>query len=226
MPPVTHGFVFCRSQKLLGSTVTLLLAAATSVTAFQSSWTRPVQQLTVRRPLRRNAVMPPAMVATDEAGLMTGPGGAGGMFTSSDPEDRRVRPEDPANRAQFKVVYVVLESQYQASMTAAAKRINAGQNGVCVEVVGYLLEELRDEGNYKRFQEDLQDANIFIGSLIFVQELAEKVRVADPPPAHERTVPRVTSHASGSLNLLLFSLPYGRRSRLPSLLCARRWMPL
>lgn len=121
------------------------------------------------------------MVATDEAGLMTGPGGSGGMFTSSDPEDRRVRPEDPSNRAQFKVVYVVLESQYQASMTAAAKRINAGQDGVCVEVVGYLLEELRDEGNYKRFQEDLEDANIFIGSLIFVQELAEKVEAAVSP---------------------------------------------
>lgn len=73
------------------------------------------------------------------------------------------------------MVYVVLESQYQASMSAAATRINNLQKGVCVEVVGYLLEELRDEGNFARFKADVEDANIFIGSLIFVQELAEKV---------------------------------------------------
>jgi hypothetical protein len=31
------------------------------------------------------------------------------------------------SRSVFKVVYVVLESQYQASLTTACKRINAGQ---------------------------------------------------------------------------------------------------
>ena len=46
---------------------------------------------------------------------------------------------------------------------------------VCVEVVGYLLEELRDAKNYALFQKDMQNANIFIGSLIFIEELAEKV---------------------------------------------------
>jgi len=45
-----------------------------------------------------------------------------------------------------------------------------------VEVVGYLLEELRDAKNYALFQTDVQTANIFIGSLIFIEELAEKVR--------------------------------------------------
>ncbi len=47
---------------------------------------------------------------------------------------------------------------------------------VCVEVVGYLLEELRDAKNYALFQKDVQNANIFIGSLIFIEELAEKVQ--------------------------------------------------
>lgn len=79
------------------------------------------------------------------------------------------------------VVYVVLESQYQASMSKAAQKINDQQKNVCVEVVGYLLEELRDEGNYAKFQEDVADANVFIGSLIFVQELAEKVEAAVAP---------------------------------------------
>ncbi len=45
-----------------------------------------------------------------------------------------------------------------------------------MEVVGYLLEELRDAKNYALFQTDVQTANIFIGSLIFIEELAEKVR--------------------------------------------------
>ena len=42
-------------------------------------------------------------------------------------------------------------------------------------MVGYLLEELRDGKNYEQFQKDIADANIFIGSLIFIEELAEKV---------------------------------------------------
>lgn len=46
---------------------------------------------------------------------------------------------------------------------------------VCVEVVGYLLEELRDAKNFASFKEDMASANIFIGSLIFIEELADKV---------------------------------------------------
>lgn len=41
--------------------------------------------------------------------------------------------------------------------------------------MGYLLEELRDAKNYEQFQRDIADTNIFIGSLIFIEELAEKV---------------------------------------------------
>ncbi len=73
------------------------------------------------------------------------------------------------------VVYVVLESQYQSSMTVACKRINAAQPNLCVEAVGYLLEELRNPATYEKFKQDVETANMFIGSLIFVQELAEKV---------------------------------------------------
>ncbi|KAK3179380.1 hypothetical protein Dsin_032788 [Dipteronia sinensis] len=46
------------------------------------------------------------------------------------------------------------------------------------EVVVYLVEELHDKDAYKTFYEDLEDANIFIGSLIFVEELALKVKAA------------------------------------------------
>merc|ERR1719353_608671 len=111
----------------------------------------------------------PSMVAT------------GGLFTQSKPEDRKVVPDDPNGRATFKVVYVVLESQYQASLTTACKRINAGQPDVAVECSGYILEELRDPANFAQFKKDVGEANIFIGSLIFVQELADKViEVVEP----------------------------------------------
>jgi len=75
----------------------------------------------------------------------------------------------------MKVVYVVLESQYQSSMTGAVKRINAGSDNMAVECVGYLLEELRNEDAFEQFKKDVEEANLFIGSLIFIQELAEKV---------------------------------------------------
>jgi hypothetical protein len=52
---------------------------------------------------------------------------------------------------------------------------------VCFEVVGYLLEELRDASNFAAFKEDVADANIFIGSLIFIEELAEKVNTRNGP---------------------------------------------
>ena len=64
--------------------------------------------------------MAPAMVAT-------GGGGGPGLFTNSNPLDRKIVPDDPGEREVFKVVYVVLESQYQASLSAACKRINAGR---------------------------------------------------------------------------------------------------
>jgi len=111
-----------------------------------------------------------SMVATDPT-----TGGRSGGFTATNSESRRVVPEDVNGRPTMKIVYVVLESQYQSSMTAAVKRINAGSDNMAVECVGYLLEELRNEDAFEQFQEDMKDANVFVGSLIFVQELAEKV---------------------------------------------------
>jgi magnesium chelatase subunit H len=102
-------------------------------------------------------------------------GMGGGGYTDNNAESRRVVPEDVRGRPVMKIVYVVLENQYQSSMTAAVKRINAGSDSMAVECVGYLLEELRNEDAFQKFKEDVETANVFIGSLIFVQELAEKV---------------------------------------------------
>lgn len=115
------------------------------------------------------------MVLKDPTDTDVAIGGGGGMFTASNSENRRVVPENAGDRPVMKVVYVVLESQYQSSMTGAVKRINAGSENMAVECVGYLLEELRDDATYEQFKKDVEEANIFIGSLIFVQELAEKV---------------------------------------------------
>lgn len=84
-------------------------------------------------------------------------------------------PENVDGRVKVKVVYVVLEAQYQSSLTAAVKKINSTNKTVCFELVGYLLEELRDAKNLDMFKEDVASANVFIGSLIFIEELAEKV---------------------------------------------------
>ena len=64
---------------------------------------------------------------------------------------------------------MVLESQYQSSLTKACQAINESRDDVCVECVGYLLEELRDAKNVAAFKKDVETSNIFIGSLIFVQ---------------------------------------------------------
>jgi magnesium chelatase subunit H len=41
-----------------------------------------------------------------------------------------------------------------------------------VEAVGYLLEELRNPATLEAFRKDVESANMFIGSLIFVQEVS------------------------------------------------------
>ncbi|KAI3472195.1 hypothetical protein Pfo_029683 [Paulownia fortunei] len=101
-----------------------------------------------------------------------------GLFTQTTPEVRRIVPDKSKGLPTVKVVYVVLEAQYQSSLTAAVQSLNKNGEYASFEVVGYLVEELRDENTYKTFCKDLKDANIFIGSLIFVEELALKVKAA------------------------------------------------
>ncbi|XP_009793484.1 magnesium-chelatase subunit ChlH, chloroplastic [Nicotiana tabacum] len=101
-----------------------------------------------------------------------------GLFTQTTQEVRRIVPENTQGLATVKIVYVVLEAQYQASLTAAVQTLNKNGKFASFEVVGYLVEELRDENAYKMFCKDLEDANVFIGSLIFVEELALKVKTA------------------------------------------------
>eukprot|EP00440_Ansanella_granifera_P064025 gb/GFBE01069414.1/.p1 GENE.gb/GFBE01069414.1/~~gb/GFBE01069414.1/.p1 ORF type:complete len:1472 (+),score=469.63 gb/GFBE01069414.1/:1-4416(+) len=107
---------------------------------------------------------------------ITGGGGFGG-YTNSNVTSRRVEPTDQQKegRQVVKIVYVVLESQYQASMTSAVRQINKSPGPIAVETVGYLLEEIRDPNTVAELEKDLDGANIFICSLIFVQELAEKL---------------------------------------------------
>ena len=76
----------------------------------------------------------------------------------------------------MKIVYVVLEAQYQASVSAAVRNLNQERKDVSFEIVGYLLEELRDQRTYNMFYKDLSDANIFTRSLILVEELVQKVK--------------------------------------------------
>ncbi|KAH7279916.1 hypothetical protein KP509_37G043400 [Ceratopteris richardii] len=102
-----------------------------------------------------------------------------GLFTQTRPDSRRIAPGSHNQEVTVvKVVYVVLEAQYQSSLSEAVRNINRSNKLVNFELVGYLLEELRDSDNYEMFKADMADANIFIGSLIFVEELAQKVKAA------------------------------------------------
>ncbi|XP_078436218.1 magnesium-chelatase subunit chlH, chloroplast, putative / Mg-protoporphyrin IX chelatase, putative (CHLH) [Wolffia australiana] len=103
-----------------------------------------------------------------------------GLFTQTKPEVRRIVPSLELQRSlpRVKIVYVVLEAQYQSSLSAAVRALNAAKEYASFEVVGYLVEELRDAETYATFCKDLEDANVFIGSLIFVEELAKKVKDA------------------------------------------------
>lgn len=108
-------------------------------------------------------------------------GAPGGFFTASRPEDRHIAPPESDTRKRVNVVYVVLESQYQSALSAAVRKINDNQPDISVEVSGYLLEELRLDENYEAFKQKVAEANVFIGSLIFVQELADRVVEAVTP---------------------------------------------
>ncbi|NEQ32663.1 MAG: DUF3479 domain-containing protein, partial [Leptolyngbya sp. SIO4C5] len=103
------------------------------------------------------------------------------MFTHVKPTVRHIAPDDLQGRTLVKVVYVVLEPQYQSALSAAVRSINDSNPYMAVEVSGYLIEELRGEENYQAFQKDIAEANIFIASLIFIEELAEKVVAAVQP---------------------------------------------
>ena len=58
-------------------------------------------------------------------------------------------------RPVMKMVYVVLESQYQSSMTGAVKHINAEQDNIAVECEGYLLEELHNDDTFEQFRKNV-----------------------------------------------------------------------
>jgi len=104
------------------------------------------------------------------------------MFTQVRSANRRVSPaEDNKHNIVIKAVYVVLEPQYQNSLTEAAKAINIANGPIGIDLCGYLIEELRDDKNYNDFKNDVSKADIFIASLIFIEDLAQKVVEAVSP---------------------------------------------
>ena len=106
------------------------------------------------------------------------------MFTQVRSASRRVSPavtDGSDGRALMRVVYVVLEPQYQNALTAAATGINDNNASLAVDLSGYLIEELRDPDNYADFCADVAEADVFIASLIFIEDLAGKVVEAVAP---------------------------------------------
>jgi len=42
-----------------------------------------------------------------------------------------------------------------------------------IDLSGYLIEELRNDSNFEDFKEDIANADIFVASLIFIEDLAQ-----------------------------------------------------
>ncbi|NJK49869.1 magnesium chelatase subunit H [Candidatus Gracilibacteria bacterium] len=103
------------------------------------------------------------------------------MFTHVKSTIRHIVPENLNGRSLLRVVYVVLEPQYQSSLSAAVREIDRKNPNLAIEISGYLIEELRDPENYADFKRDVAQANIFIASLIFIEDLADKVVEAVQP---------------------------------------------
>jgi len=103
------------------------------------------------------------------------------MFTNVKSTIRHISPDNLQGRALIKVVYVVLEPQYQSALSAAVRTINQDHPDLAIQISGYLIEELRDAENYEHFKQAVSEANVFIASLIFIEDLAEKVVEAVQP---------------------------------------------
>ncbi|MCP2730701.1 magnesium chelatase subunit H [Limnofasciculus baicalensis] len=103
------------------------------------------------------------------------------MFTHVKSTIRRITPDALNGRHLLKVVYVVLEPQYQSALSAAVNSINQTSPDIAIEISGYLIEELRDTQNYEEFKREIAQANIFIASLIFIEDLADKLVAAVEP---------------------------------------------
>ena len=108
------------------------------------------------------------------------------MFTSVKPTtssatNRHIAPADLQGRVLMKLVYVVLEPQYQSALGASITLINRTNPNLAVEVSGYLIEELRSPENFEAFKRDVAEANVFIASLIFIEDLANKIVEAVAP---------------------------------------------
>ena len=103
------------------------------------------------------------------------------MFTHVKSTIRHITPDNLRGRRLIKVVYVVLESQYQSALSQAVRAINEKNPYLAIEISGYLIEELRDPQNYAEFQRELENTNIFIASLIFIDDLAQKLVAAVEP---------------------------------------------
>ena len=103
------------------------------------------------------------------------------MFTHVKPTVRHIAPDQLQGRPLIKVVYVVLEAQYQSALSAAVRSINQTNPNLAFEINGYLIEELRAPENYAQFQLDIENADLLIASLIFIEDLADKLVAAVEP---------------------------------------------
>jgi magnesium chelatase subunit H len=109
------------------------------------------------------------------------------MFTHVKSTIRHIAPHQLQGRHLIKVVYVVLESQYQSALSQAVRAINENNPNVAIEISGYLIEELRDKENYEEFKKDIATATDFYRRLS--PEISNSSRTIPRSPGCSRCVP-------------------------------------
>ncbi|KAJ1408970.1 Magnesium chelatase, subunit H, N-terminal [Sesbania bispinosa] len=112
-----------------------------------------------------------------------------GLFTQTTPEVRRIVPENDQGLPTVKIVYVVLEAQYQSSLTAAVRALNSNRKDASFEVVGYLVEELRDESTMSQLG---QSKSPFFQ--LFKRKKQQSAGFADSMLKLVRTLPKVLKY--------------------------------
>ncbi len=113
------------------------------------------------------------------------------MFTQVRSANRRVSPvEDNKHKVVIKAVYVVLEPQYQNSLTEAAKSINKMNGPIGIDLSGYLIEELRNDSNFEDFKEDEEEK---------INEITENI-VKQLPTLIDKKIDLFSSKVNQDLN--------------------------
>lgn len=115
-----------------------LLLVPILINSFRRTSVKSISSLSKLLRYKSSTYGPLRMVATEKPPAKMD-SFSSGMFTNSSPETKRVIPANMEGKTKMKIVYVVLESQYQSALTKACNAINSGKEGTNVDLTSYQI---------------------------------------------------------------------------------------